>query len=380
MMTPIIWAASAYCGLLITLHLATIAIAARRCRTPARHLPPPSDAPAVTIVRPVCAIDNFVQATLRSSFELDYPCYEIIFCVASGKDPAVALINSLIAENSTAPAKLLVGDERISTNPKLNNVFKGWRAAAHDWIVIADSNVLMPRDYIQRLLASWQADTGLVSAPPIGSRPAGFWAALECAFLNTYQARWQYAADTVGLGFAQGKTLFYRRADIEEAGGLRALGAEAAEDAASTKLVRKSGRRVRLVDTPFEQPLGRRRLADVWNRQVRWAQLRRASFGHFYALEFMAGALLPIAAAVFVAMANGNSPLGFAAAVAMIWYGGEAALAAAAGWTLPLLFPVHAMLRDLMLPLLWIIGWRDHNFVWRGNTMSVTDGDGTKAV
>ena len=41
---------------------------------------------------------------------------------------------------------------------------------------MADSNVLMPRDYIQRLLATWQADTGMVSAPPIGSHPHGFWA------------------------------------------------------------------------------------------------------------------------------------------------------------------------------------------------------------
>ena len=49
-----------------------------------------------------------------------------------------------------------------------------------------------------------------MSAPPVGSHPDGFWAALECAFLNTYQARWQYFADTLGLGFAQGKTLFCR--------------------------------------------------------------------------------------------------------------------------------------------------------------------------
>src|SRR5262249_58247505 len=57
---------------------------------------------------------------------------------------------------------------------------------------IADSNVLMPADYIQHLFASWQADTGLVASPPIGSRPQGFWAEIECTFLNTYQARWQY--------------------------------------------------------------------------------------------------------------------------------------------------------------------------------------------
>src|SRR5213076_3364150 len=112
----------------------------------------------------------------------------------------------LIAEHPAVRAKLLVGDERISANPKLNNCLKGWRAAAHDWIVMADSNVLMPRDYIERLIAAWRPDTGLVVSPPLGSRPDGFWAELECAFLNTYQLRWLYVADRIGIGFAQGKS------------------------------------------------------------------------------------------------------------------------------------------------------------------------------
>jgi len=240
-MTFALWAASAFCGLAIALQLASIAVAIVRCRLPARELASPDGAPPITIIRPVCGLDNFVDATLRSTFVLDYPRYEILFCAASARDPVVALVRGLIAEYPRIPARLLIGDERISANPKLNNVFKGWRAAANDRIVMADSNVLLPHDYVQRLLATWRPDTGMVSAPPIGSHPHGFWAQLECAFLNTYQARWQYTADTLGLGFAQGKTLFYRRSDIERAGGLRMLAAEAAEDAASTKIVRASG-------------------------------------------------------------------------------------------------------------------------------------------
>ena len=61
------------------------------------------------------------------------------------------------------------------------------------------------------MLAAWQPGTGLVSSPPVGSAPAGLWAELECAFLNTYQVRWQCFADSIGLGFAQGKTMLWRR-------------------------------------------------------------------------------------------------------------------------------------------------------------------------
>jgi cellulose synthase/poly-beta-1,6-N-acetylglucosamine synthase-like glycosyltransferase len=163
-------------------------------------------------------------------------------------------------------------------------VLKGWRAARHDWIVIADSNVLMPRDYIERLFASWRADTGLVASPPIGCRPQGLWAELECAFLNTYQARWQYLADALGFGFAQGKTMLWRRADLERAGGIAALAREVAEDAASTKVVRSAGLKVRLVDRPFPQPLGYRSAAEVWSRQLRWARLRRASLARCHSV------------------------------------------------------------------------------------------------
>jgi len=373
-MTFALWAASAFCGLAIAFHLGSIAIAIVRCWLPDGEVPPPDDAPPITIIRPVCGIDNFVDATLRSTFTLDYPRYEILFCASSARDPVVGLVHSLIAEHPHVMARLLIGDERISANPKLNNVLKGWRAAANDRIVMADSNVLMPRDYLQRLLAAWKPDTGMISAPPIGSHPQGFWAQMECVFLNTYQARWQYTADTIGLGFAQGKTLFYRRSDIEAAGGLRALAAEAAEDAASTKIMRASGRRVRLVDAPFQQPLGERRRGDVWDRQVRWARLRRDSFTSFYCLEATSGAVLPLIAALFIAIASGYSVIGAAALFLTIWYGAEILLCAAAGWHLPLLYPVHAMLRDALLPVLWVEGWREATFVWRGNAMTLDEG------
>ena len=54
--------------------------------------------------------------------------------------------------------------------------------------------------------------------------------------------------------------MLWRTRVLDEHGGIEALGAEIAEDAAATKLVRRQGLKVRLVDNPFEQPLGRRTL------------------------------------------------------------------------------------------------------------------------
>jgi ceramide glucosyltransferase len=371
-MTAPILALATFCIIATVVHIASIAIAIFRLRRNSLGAAPAQqDLPPVSLVRPLCGLDNYAADTLRSTFELDYPRYEILFCVAAANDPVVPLVESLIAEYPSANARLLIGDDRVSGNPKLNNVVKGWRAARHDWIVLADSNVLMPRSYIRQLFASWREDTGLVASPPVGCRPQGVWAELECAFLNTYQARWQYVIDSFGRGFAQGKTMLWRRADLERAGGIAALGKEVAEDAAATKIVRGAGLKVRLIDRPLAQPLGRRSAAEVWNRQVRWARLRRASFLLYFLPEVLSGGVLPIIATMFVAHTIGLPPITSAAAFAALWYGGEMLLAAAADWHVPALYPFYGLTRDCLLPVLFFKALGGSEFVWRGNEMQV---------
>ena len=361
--------AVAFCVLATLFHLTTIAVAARRCRRQCALAPVPDPAPPVSLLRPVCGLDPYARETLESSFRLNYPDYEIVFCAARGDDAAVPLVEALIAAHPVVPAKLLIGDDAGSVNPKLNNLIKGWDAAQHSWIVMADSNVLMPPDYLQRLLSRWRDDTGAVCSMPIGSSPETFWAELECAFLNTLQARFQYVAETLGQGFAQGKTMLFRRELIDDAGGLRMLAAETAEDAATTKAVRAAGRHVHLVDGPFEQPLGRRGAGEVWSRQVRWARLRRMSFVWLFLPEAVVGSVFPALALALAVPALGVEPAAAVIAMLALWFGAELALARIAGWRLsPRMVPA-LLLRDLLLPALWIAAWLGDGFVWRGNAM-----------
>jgi ceramide glucosyltransferase len=229
----------------------------------------------------------------------------------------------------------------------------------------------MPRDYIERLFASWRSGTGLVASPPIGSQPEGFWAELECAFLNTYQARWQYIADAFGFGFAQGKTMLWRRADLERAGGIEALANEVAEDAAATKVVRSAGLKVQLVDRPFPQPLGYRAAAEVWNRQVRWARLRRASFFVYFLPEALSGGVLPMIALAVLLLAFDLPVLSTLLLFAILWYGAETLFAAIAGWHDSARYPLTCLARDLLLPVLFVSALHGDDFVWRGNAMQV---------
>ena len=360
------WAAG-FWAVATGVQVATVAIAWIRCRH--RERPSLPSAPPVTLLRPVCGIEPFAGETLGSSFQLDYAPYEIIFCVAREDDPVVPIVLGLIGGNPQVPATLLIGEDRFSANPKLNNLFKGWAAAAHQWIVIADSNVVLAPDALQLLLGRWRGDTGVVCSMPLASRPENFWAELECAFLNTLEARFQYVSEAVGFGFAQGKTILFRRDLVERAGGIRALATETAEDAAATKMVRALGRHVHLVDKPFDQPLGRRSAAEVWARQLRWARLRRMSFPVLFLPEILMGSALPSLALGLALSHYGVGLPGALAGFLVLWFGAEAALAWGAGWRLSPRMVVALVVRDLLLPMLWVAAWVGDDFVWRGTGM-----------
>ncbi len=360
-------------AVLLGVHLLSCALTVWRAFRPARPAPPGRDRQPVSLLRPVCGLDPNDDATLRSTFLLDpHPALEIVFCAARDTDPAVALLRRLMREYPHVRARVLIGDDRPTANPKLNNLVKGWHGSDGTWVIMADSNVLLPPDYVTELHAAYRGDTGLVCSPPVGSAPDGLAAEVECAFLNTYQGRFQLAADSLGFGFAQGKTMFWQRGLLDGAGGIEALARDAAEDAAATKIVRATGRRVRLVDRPYPQPLGRRLWRDVWQRQVRWARLRRATFPLFYAPEILAGGGIPVAAAGLIAGDVGVHPAAAMLGMAAVWYGAEAAVARLAGWHFSTWSPLALIARDAMLPAVWIAGWTGNGFTWRGNEMSAT--------
>jgi len=359
-------------GLFTVLAVAIQVVTTLRVSARLRRDPPSNGIagqPGVSILRPVCGIENHIEETLASTFTDAYPTFEILFCCAREDDPIVPIVRRMIAAHPQVDAQLLIGDDHPSGNPKLNNLVKGWQAAKYQWILMGDSNVLLPSDYIRSLLRHWTPGTGLVTSPPAGIRPDGPWAELEAAFLNTYQDRLQLFADEAGQGFAQGKILFWRRDVLAAAGGLIKLGMEMAEDVASTKAVRAQGLHVRVLTAPWPQPLGRRSLASVWDRQVRWARVRRLGFPAIFAVEILSGAVAPVLAATLLA-ALGVIPGPLVLLLIIGWYGLEWALAHTAGWPRTPRDVAMWALRDLLIPVLWVMGWAGSSFEWRGNAMT----------
>src|SRR5262249_32433228 len=150
-MTIAVWAVAAYSMVAPATHIGSIAIARSGGRKRSSVSPParsetalglvgltrylrragsrarrsgcctsaPPDVAGVSLVRPVCGMENHIEETLRSAFHLDYPRYEIIFCAATANDAAAPLVRRLIAAHPHVPARLLIGNETISDNPKL---------------------------------------------------------------------------------------------------------------------------------------------------------------------------------------------------------------------------------------------------------------------
>ncbi len=353
---------------LLAVHLTTVALYLRRQRRQPARLPRHIGQPPVTLLRPVCGSDPLDDETLATSFAQAYPAYRVIFCAPDDDDPCLPLLRRLVAAHPEIPAEILTGQAVRSINPKLDNLAKGWARAETDWVVMTDSNLLLPPDYLATLVASWGPGTGLVSCPAIGIRPAGFAASVECAFLNSNQARLQFAAASLGQGFAQGKTLFWNRAMLDRAGGLAALTGNIAEDVSATKLVRAEGLSVTLPPRPFGQPIGRRRIAQVWERQLRWSRIRRDGFPLIFLAEIANGATLALACAALALAATGT-PLAWLAAFAALWYGAEIWLMRRAGWPCGPRDIAALPVRDAMMPALWLATFFRRGFEWRGTAV-----------
>jgi ceramide glucosyltransferase len=369
------WILIALAAILYAGHVATVLFSLQSIRTSTRRAIWGTPRAPVTVMRPLSGLELYSEATLRSTFLMQGAGIRIVFCVAAQNDPIIPLVQRLIAQYPLCDATLQIGDDRISANPKLNNLAKAWQCLSTEWVAWVDSNVLLTPHAVEHMFERYHKDTAMVCSPPIGAQADNIWAELEATFLNGYQARWQLAAASVGLGFAQGKLMFFHRSLLDRAGGPSALAGEPAEDAAASKLIHGQGKRVHVVTRPFSQLLGWRTFQQVWKRQLRWSKLRRATFPHLFLPELLTGALLPAAALAVGLSGLQIAMLPIVGAFLGTWYGLEIALCRYAGWPISWRSVPLSILRDAMLPALWVGALTSNSFEWQGHTMRVDDTD-----
>jgi len=301
-----------------------------RCKSPAARRRAPAHAPAVSLVRPVCGIENHIEETLASAFALDYPRYEIVFCVALAQDPVVPTVRRLMAAHPEIPARLLVGNEKISDNPSSTTSTKAGAAPRTDGSCCRQQCVHAARLYpAPDLRVASRHRPHLLAAGGLPPR----------RLLGG--ARMRVSQHLSGPLSVHGR---HHRHGLCAKASRCCGGATFSKRPAASALwhpswrrmrprprsCARAGLRVRLVDAPFEQPLGHRSAAEVWRRQVRWARLRRTSFKTYFMPEILAAAPGRWLRRHFAA-AQSDLSLACVPALAVLWYGSEAILAWAAG-------------------------------------------------
>ena len=329
----------------------------------------------ISVLKPVKGSEPGLKENIETFFELDYPKYQLIFSVADAKDPARDVIQSLIRKYPHVHASLIIGDMPAGPNPKVNNLIRGYYEAKYDWVLISDSNVTVPKDYLKRKSASLAGDVGVVTAVVAGHEPdsAGGW--LESVFLNTFYARWMFTAQAFGQDVVVGKSMLFRKSDAERFGGIVQLGRFLAEDFMAGQAMRMLGLKIAIMKAPVRQPLQGYRVGDFWRRHIRWGRIRKAQAPLPVFFEPWVGLMPSGVCGAFAAHALfGARPLVFLAAHALLWFVCDMSVVARLGERWGPKTALAWLAREMLALPLWLNMMSGNTVLWRGVRLRVRSG------
>ena len=95
----------------------------------------------MSILKPIRGLDPDAQKNLVSFCRLDYPEYEIVFCIDGDDETVVSAIEELQRAFPQRRIRVLHGSGRIATNDKVAKLVRLVKEAGHEMVVISDSDV-----------------------------------------------------------------------------------------------------------------------------------------------------------------------------------------------------------------------------------------------
>jgi ceramide glucosyltransferase len=363
-LTLIVWLgmAQGVCGL-----LAVLAFAARK---------PPQLAglPPVTILKPVCGDEPLLEEAITSFCRQNYPDMQLVIGAQDAADPALAAARRVALWHPEADIKIVVDPDRRGVNGKIANLINMLPYAKHDVLVIADSDLHVAPDYLEKVVAELQRPgTGLVTTLP-AAEPAspGPAATIGAAHLTYGFLPSALIGAALGRQDCLGGTMALYRDDLDRIGGFAVLVDQLADDNVLGQKIRALGLAVRIAKTLPVVTVQEKTFFALWQHELRWAR----TIGSVAPLS-LAGCVLqyPIFWAL-LALPTFHTPLwGIAllatacAARALILRGIDAALAPHRArpahptplWQLPL--------RDILSVVEIVASFFGREVVWRGRTL-----------
>ena len=271
-------AVAALCALLAlagAAYFAMCIVAAHRFRRECSHTSETRFAPPVSILRSLKGLDPHMYAAFRSHCLLDYPEYEVLFGASDADDPALALVEKLREEFPQAKLLVVHCPNVLGLNGKVSNLVQMLPQASYEYIIINDSDILVPRNYLLRVLAPLaQPGVGMVTTLYRGRAGKTLGSKLEALGLSTDFSGGVLVARALegGIRFGLGATIATTKTVLREIGGLESLADYLGDDYELGARAAAAGYQVRLADIVVETALPDYSFRDFWAHQLRWAR------------------------------------------------------------------------------------------------------------
>ena len=288
---PILTALLTFCGIVYSVLVLWGARQFSRSMT-ARNAaaPAPNPMPGVSILKPLRGVDARMYAGFVSHCTQEYTGeYELVFGVGDLDDNAVAEVARLRVEYPQLPIKLVECTRRLGANGKLSSLTQMLPHAAHEHIVVNDSDILVSPSYLAHIIAPfvpqhWPGSAshrpiGLVTVPYLGRAERTFFSRLEALGISTDFVPGVLAARALegGLRFGLGSTLATTKAALDRIGGFESLVDQLADDYELGARLHRAGYRVELVPEIVATTVPAYSWRGFSDHQLRWARSTRDS-------------------------------------------------------------------------------------------------------
>jgi ceramide glucosyltransferase len=264
----------------------------------------------------------------------------------------------------------------VGLNPKVNNLIPAYRVSRHPYILISDSNVMVDKSYLQKIMQHMKdPSVGLVSnmIQGVGGRSLG--AILENLHLNSFIIGSVSFLDTfLGMPCVIGKSMLMKKEDLERLGGLTAFKDILAEDFIIGREMHRIGKKVALSNYLISNVNEYWDVKRFLNRHTRWGKLRWKIGGYKYFSELLGNPVF-IAALPILFMGPSNKTLSFAGLISLIKVLGDSLIGKAiktyaSGNDLQGQSPFTyflAPIKDVIIGIVWFVPILSSTVVWRGN-------------
>jgi ceramide glucosyltransferase len=139
----------------------------------ARRTPAPRARPPISILKPLCGLDDELADNLAVFAALPYPDYEVVLGVASAADPAYVVAAETV-RRWPSRFRLVIQRGAPGLNPKVNQLLGLAQEARAEILVVSDSNTRVPAGYLDEIASCFEDPTvGLVTHAIAGSGVVG---------------------------------------------------------------------------------------------------------------------------------------------------------------------------------------------------------------